>query len=396
MIYTLFFCSFVSENIAYMKICLIGVGNVGRVILLDLIGQKEVEQVYAVDYNIDALRSFISKLDTEKVVPMKGDIRNIDLTAEQMSKADYVINASWYEFNIYAIKAMLKAKRDMLDLGGLYWMTKKELEWDGEVRKAGLTLLLGAGDDPGTSNILARYGADKLDEVDEIHIRWGSKGGEEDLFGFSVVTIMDEASMDAVMYLDGKLVKVPPLSHKEVTWFPEPIGYLNTYAIIHSELATLPYTIKDVKTVTYKDSWDESIFPIIKFLRNVGLTSREEVDVLGVKVRPIQLLGSLIRPREDPSVYGSLKVSVKGVKDGEERRYTYYLGPVKGREDWGAGVTAITTGYGAVAGLKCLVEGLVPKGVTPPELIEKPNVWIQELGRRGLNIVEVEERIRPI
>lgn len=377
-------------------VLVIGVGNVGRVIIRDLIENRDVDKIYAVDYNIRDLEKFVSSLDSEKVIPMKGDIRDIDLTASQMSKADYIINAAWYEFNIHAIKAMLKAKRDMLDLGGLYWMTKKELEWDEQVRKAGLSLLLGAGDDPGSSNILARYGADKLDEAREIHIRWGSKGGEEDIFGFSVVTIMDEATMDAIMYIDGKLVKVPPLSHKEVTWFPEPIGYLNTYAIIHSELATLPYTIKGVKTVTYKDSWDESIFPILDFLKKSRLTSRDEVDVLGVKVSPLRLLGTLIRPKEDPTTFGALKVEVKGVKDGEEVKYTYVLGPAAGRAEWDAGVTAVTTAFGAVAGLKCLVEGLVPKGVSPPELVEKPKVWIDELIRRGLPIIEIEERVRPL
>ncbi len=377
-------------------VLVLGVGNVGRVIIRDLIQDRNVNRIYAVDYNIKSVEDFASTLESEKVIPLKGDVRDIDLTASQMSKADYIINASWYEFNIHAIKAMLKAKRDMLDLGGLYWMTRKELEWDEEVRKAGLTLLLGAGDDPGTSNILVRYGVDKLDSVDEIHIRWGSKGGEEDAFGFSVVTIMDEATMDAVMYIDGRLVKVPPLSHKEVTWFPEPIGYLNTYAIIHSELATLPYTIKGVKTITYKDSWDESIFPIIDFLRKTGLTSREEVDVLGVKVSPLRLVGTLIKPKEDPATLGALKVVVKGVKDGEEVRYTYILGPTSGKAEWGAGVTAVTTAFGAVAGLKCLVEGLVPKGVSPPELIEKPRVWIDELIKRGIPIMEIEERVKPL
>ena len=378
------------------KVTVLGVGNVGQVIIRDLIENRDVDEIYAVDYRYDELKRFVTSLDSEKVIPLKGDIRDIDLTASQMKKADYVVNASWYEFNIHAIKAMLKARRDMLDLGGLYWMTRKELEWDDEVKKAGLSLLLGAGDDPGTSNVLVRYGYDKMDSVDEIHIRWGSKGGEEDLFGFSVVTIMDEATMNAVVYRDGKLIETPPLSERELTWFPEPIGYLHTYAIIHSELATLPYTIPDVKTITYKDSWDESIFPIIDFLRKTGLTRRDEVDVLGAKVSPIRLLGTLIRPKESPSTYGSLKVSLKGYLEGVETRLTYYLGPVKGVEEWDAGVTAITTAYGAVAGLKTLVEDLVPKGVTPPEKIEKPIVWIDELKKRGLYITEVREEVKPI
>lgn len=374
-------------------VVLIGVGNVGRVILRGLLEDRRVDRIYAVDYNIDTLRKYVEGLESEKIYPMKGDVRNVDETARIMGKGDYVINASWYEFNIHAIKAMLKAGRDMIDLGGLYWMTRKELEWDGEVGKAGLTLLLGAGDDPGTSNVLARIGYDKMDVVDEIHIRWGSAGGEEDLFGFSVVTIMDEASMDAVAYIDGKLVNLPPLSGRELTYFPEPIGYRYTYYIIHSELATLPYTLDGVKTITYKDTWDENIFPIIKFLREAGLTRRERVNVLGSEVSPIHVLGALINPKEDPETYGALKVELRGVLDGLDTRLTYYLGPVKGIQEWGVGVTAVTTGYGALAGLECLVHGEVPKGVTPPEKVEDPMRWVRYLSSRGIYVTEVVERM---
>ncbi len=384
---TEFRCDMSSYNVVVL-----GVGNVGKVIVRGLIDDPKVDKIYAVDYNFNSLKTFVDSLGSEKVIPLKGDIRDIDATAEQMKKGDFVINASWYEFNIHAIKAMLKAGRDMADLGGLYWMTRKELEWDDEVKKRGLSLLLGAGDDPGTSNVLARIGYDKMDEPREIHIRWGSAGGEEDLFGFSVVTIMDEATMNAVAYIDGKLVELPPLSGKELTYFPEPIGYQYTYSIIHSELATLPYTLDKVKTITYKDTWDESIFPIIDFLRKTGLTSREKINVLGAEVSPLHVLGTLIKPREDPSVYGALRVEVRGVKDGVDAKLTYFLGPVQGIKEWGAGVTAVTTAFGALAGLQCLVEGLVPKGVSPPETIEEPMTWIKYLASKGLYITEVTEK----
>ncbi|MEM4613820.1 MAG: saccharopine dehydrogenase NADP-binding domain-containing protein [Ignisphaera sp.] len=383
-----------------MKIVVIGVGTIGKVIIRDLLERWKVDEIIAVDYNFKELEKFVSSLNDPRVKPLKGDIRNIDEIAEIMKKGDVVVNSTWYEFNIHAIKAMLKAKRDMIDLGGLYWMTKKELEWDEEVRKAGLTLITGAGDDPGTSNILARYCADKLDEVREIHIRWGGKVlREEDkaLFGFSVLTALDEITMNAVIYRDGKYVEVPPLSEKEITYFPEPIGYQYTYAIIHSELATLPWTIRGVRTVTYKDTWDERVFPIISFIKESGLALKEFVDVMGQKVSPAHLLASLIRPWEPESYVGALKVVVIGVEKGVEVRYTYYLGPVGYKKEWGAGCTAITTAYGATAALRLLVDQHVSKkGVIPPELVDRPDQWLRELKERNLPLVEIKEEIRSL
>ena len=381
-----------------MKVVVLGIGSVGKTIVRDLLENvKSVDEIIAVDYNFESLKNFVDSLRDSRVTPLRGDVRDIDSTAEILRKGDYFVNSTWYEFNIHVLRAAMKAGRDGLDLGGMYWMTKKELELDGEVRRAGLTFIIGAGDDPGTSNVLARYGADKLDDVEEIHIRWGSTtlGETSELsFGFSVISVMDEATLNAVIFRDGRYCEVPPLSEKELTYFPEPIGFQYTYSIIHSELATLPLTIKGVRTVTYKDSWDEGIFPIINFLKYSGLTKREAIDVMGQKVSPLHILGVLIKPREPQNCLGALKVTVSGTKNGKRIRYTYYLGPVGYKEEWDAGPTSLTTALGATAALKMLSEGYVSrKGVVPPELVDKPELWLYELKKRGLQLVEVKEEV---
>jgi len=384
-----------------MKIVVLGVGSVGRIIIRDLLENwKDVDEIIAVDYNLESLVEYVKSLKDSRVTPVKGDVKNIDSTADIMRRGDYFINSTWYEFNLNVLRAMLKAGRDGLDLGGMYWMTKKELEWDEEVRKAGLTLIIGAGDDPGTSNVLARYGADRLDDVEEIHIRWGSttvNNATEPSFGFSVVSILDEATLNAVIFKDGRYHEIPPLSEKELTYFPEPIGFQTTYAIIHSELATLPLTIKGVKTVTYKDSWDERVFPIIDFLKRARLTQREPVDVMGQKISPLHLLGILVKPEEPKTCIGALKVVVKGTKDDKQMKLTYFLGPVGYKKEWGAGPTSLTTALGATAALKMLIEGNVSrKGVVPPELIDKPELWLHELKIRGIPLIEIKEEAKPL
>lgn len=216
-------------------------------------------------------------------------------------------------------------------------------------------------------------------------------------FGFSVLSVMDEITMNAVIYRDNQYVEVPPLSEKELTYFPEPIGYQYTYAIIHSELATIPWTIKGVRTVTYKDTWDEEVFPIINFLREIGLTSRDAVDVMGQKISPVKVIASLMKPWEPKSYVGALKVIVIGTEGGAEVKYTYYLGPVGYKNEWNAGATAITTAFGATAALKLLVDGYVSKkGVIPPELVDRPDLWLEELKKRNIPLIEIREEIRSL
>ncbi|HEW94326.1 hypothetical protein DRN84_03660 [Candidatus Geothermarchaeota archaeon] len=378
-----------------MKYMVLGVGSVGKVIVRDLLTNvKDVEKVIAVDYDFKSLEIFSKELNDPRLEIYRGDITDVDEIADYMRKADVVVNATWYEYNLYAIEAAIKAKRDLADLGGLYWMTKKELEYDEKVKEAGITVLVGVGDDPGTSNVLAGYGAKKMDKVEEIHIRWGSTsvtGEEQSLFGFSISTILDEVSMPAILYINGRFVEAPPLSYPELTYFPDPIGYKKTYAIIHSELATLPYTIPDVKTVTYKDTWDESLFPVVEFLRKSGLVRKDVIEVMGCKVSPQKVLATLIKPEESRNEVGALRVELKGYEGGVYVRRIYFVGPFRYRDDWKAGVTAVSTGYGASIGLQLLAEGYVPrKGVIPPELITEPGLWIKELNRRGVPVKEIK------
>lgn len=382
-----------------MRVMVIGVGNVGRVIVKDLLSYgKNIDGVLAVDVNYDSLKRLAAEVNDSRLDIARGDIRDIDNMASMMRRVDVTVNSAWYEYNLHAIKAAIKAGRDLADLGGLYWMTKKELEMDEEVRKAGITVLIGVGDDPGTSNVLAAYGAKKMDSINEIHIRWGSRSEEESTpFGFSVLTVLDEATLPAILYINGRLVEAPPLSYPEMTYFPEPIGHVKTYAIIHSELATLPYTIKNVKTVTYKDTWDESFFPILNFMKSIGLTSRKPVKVDKYEVSPQKLIASLTKPGEPRGVVGCLKVELEGYIGGNKSRLVYYVGPVGYNEGWDAGVTAYTTGVGASIGVQILGEGGVSRrGVVPPELIDDPYKWISELVRRGIPVVEEKTDIEAI
>jgi len=383
-----------------MKYMVLGIGNIGKVIVRDLLlNASELEKVIIVDYNIEELERFSKEINDPRLEINKGDVRDVDSMYDLMRKADVVVNATWYEYNLHAIKAAIKARKDLADLGGLYWMTKRELEYDEQAKEAGITILIGVGDNPGTSNVVVGYASKKLDKVEEIHIRWGSTsvaGEKPSLFSFSVSTVLDEISMPAILYMNGKLVESTPLSYPELTYFPEPIGYKKTYAIIHSELATLPYTIPDVKTVTYKDAWDDSLFPIIEFLRESGLVRKDEIDVMGCKVSPQKVLASLIKPEESKNEVGALRVELKGYEGGIPVRYIYFIGPFTYSESFRAGVVALSTGYGASIGVQLLAKGYVPrKGVIPPELITEPALWLKELTKRGVSIREIKSTEWP-
>lgn len=51
----------------------------------------------------------------------------------------------------------------------------KQLELSGLAERAGITYVVGIGSAPGLTNLTAKYAADKMDKVDEIHIRTANR-----------------------------------------------------------------------------------------------------------------------------------------------------------------------------------------------------------------------------
>jgi lysine 6-dehydrogenase len=69
--------------------------------------------------------------------------------AEQLSGCDVLVNCASYRLNLDAMKACLEAGCHYIDLGGLYWMTGRQLELHHDFERAGLLALLGMGSCPG-------------------------------------------------------------------------------------------------------------------------------------------------------------------------------------------------------------------------------------------------------
>ncbi len=61
------------------------------------------------------------------------------------------------------MRACLAAGCSYLDLGGLYWMTGRQLELADEFERAGLLALLGIGSSPGKTNLMAQRAVEVLD-----------------------------------------------------------------------------------------------------------------------------------------------------------------------------------------------------------------------------------------
>lgn len=167
------------------------------------------------------------------------------------------VNCADYRLNLPVMRGALAAGAHYVDLGGLYHVTKEQLELDGEFRARGVGALLGMGSAPGKTNLLAAAAVARLPEDPTSLEIWAvtrdpAAEGHPFPAPYSVRTLLDELSMSPVVVQNGHPVEVEPLSGEAVWDFPEPVGSAAGIYTLHSELATLPSAFPSLERASFR------------------------------------------------------------------------------------------------------------------------------------------------
>src|SRR2546428_6370565 len=370
----------------------------------DLLASPGVDRVGIAGRSDAKAKVFAAAQRDGRAVPVVVDARDSPSLVREMKRWDCVINSSWYDLNVPIMEAAIEAGIHYCDLGGLYHETLRQLKLDGRAKDAGVTCILGIGSTPGTMNVLGMYGASKLDKVEKVLLRSsgaviaGGEGGKV-VPPYAIRTIFDEFSLDAPILRKGKIQFVPALSGLERSEFMPPIGVVEGYYTIHSELATMPKTIgKGVQEMDFIVAFPPAFRETVATLVRLGLASREEIVVEGTKVRPYDataiVIDALPKPKEpelDVDIQRCLLVGEKAVHPVTVR-YEAVTWPQK---KWKVGGGVVDTGVPPSIAAQWIGEGLVNRtGVIPPEIAFDPVPYFKELSARGrgIQIIEYAER----
>src|SRR5438445_418685 len=274
----------------------------------DLLSSPGVERVGIAGRNASKAEAFAASQRDDRATSVSVDARDSADLVRELKRWDCVINSTWYDLNVPITEAAIAAGIHYCDLGGLYHQTLRQLKLDTRARDAGVTCVLGIGSTPGTMNVMGVHGASKLDKVSKVQLRSSGAvvaGGEPGKFvpPYAIRTIFDEFSLDAPILRKGKIRFVPALSGLERSEFMPPVGVVEGYYTIHSELATMPKTIaKGVREMDFIVAFPPPFRETVATLVRLGLASREEIVVEGTKVRPYDVTSSVIdglpKPRE--------------------------------------------------------------------------------------------------
>ncbi len=380
-----------------MKAVVLGGGGLtGRCTVRDLARNGHFSEITVADLDAELARSAASAAGGRGVRAETVDARDPASLARVLGGADVCVNAVQYTFNLEVMGACLEAGVPYLDFGGLFHMTRRQLEWDGKFRKRKLLAIPGLGQVPGVSNVLAAQATGDLDRVDSISIRDGwrdfTEGGPEVLFTWSPSTFLDEMEKAAAVFEDGQFRDYPAMSGAEEFDFPAPVGRTRVYRTLHSEPATLvPFLAgKGVRHVEWKEGGPG--IDVLRTMSLLGLGSSRPVKVRGQEVVPREFILALLRregllgipPGVTVNDWEVCDLEIHGESSGRPvHRHAQARFPPK--PEWGLSATEYAVGVCGAIGAEMIVDGTIAAvGVVPPEGCVPAGPFRAALAERGI------------
>jgi saccharopine dehydrogenase (NAD+, L-lysine-forming) len=378
-----------------LRIVQLGCGITGLVCAEHLANHPKVDELVLGDFNTEGAQALANRLKLDKISVEKVDCSDPKAIKRILKGCDIVVNSVPWDLMSEVQRQAAKTGTDYVD----FCMTIEALHdfapIDKMCKDAGITALTSNGLEPGISDTFAKFAANQLDSVEEAHVIDGDNGfipGMEYWSTWSPVDWIEEVTIPAAVFKNGKIEYIPPLHEREVYNFPPPLGPLPVYKTVHDETFLIPRYIKGIKYSDFRIGIDDNFAAIARTVRKLGLHTKELVDVKGVKVRPLDLLAALMpRPSE---IAGKIKgqggtvVEMIGIKNGKRTkiRVWTYADHEEAYRKHRANATGFLVGTGGAIPTEMLVDGLIKeKGLLVPEQLDSQD-FVTRLESKGLKV----------
>jgi len=380
----------------------LGGGRQGTAAAYDMARFGDAKRVLIADVDRAAAEASARRVNTlldsriaEAVTLDVTDAQQLDTILTQV---DSFLSAVPYWLNPAITAAAIRARASMCDLGGNTDLVREQLKLDKAAVEAGIAVVPDCGQVPGMGTSLMVYAMSLLDRADHVFM-WdgGNVQHPEPPFNyrctFNIAGLTNEYYGEAVFLRDGRITRVPTFRREdyEEIEFPAPIGRMEAF-VAGGGTSTAPWTFEgNVQTFQNKTLRWKGHFEQWKTVIDMGLMDLEPVRVNGVEVVPRDVLHACVEPKiraaDDERDFVIVRTKAIGEKDG---RPAEALVELIDYYDEMTGFTAMqrTTGWdGAIVAIMN-AEGHTPRGVKPVEIAVPPDLFVDELKRRGFSLTE--------
>lgn len=346
------------------KIVVLGAGLVGKAMALDLSGKFDVT---AVDINESALRY----LENNGIKTKELDLGNLELLSSFIQPFDIVVGAVPGFMGLQTAKTVIQAGKNIVDIS---FFPEDPFQLDDLAKKKNVTVVTDCGVAPGMGNIILGYHNKRM-KVDTYECLVGGlplvrEWPYEYKAVFSPIDVIEEYIRPARYVQSGEVVTKEALSDPELIHF-DGVGTLESWN--SDGLRSLIKTMPGIPNMIEKTLRYPGCIEYLRVLRESGFFSYEEMEVKGVKIRPIDVTAKLLFPKwklkPGEEEFTVMRIRMKGEENGKVKTYQYNLLDRTNRET-GTLSMARTTGYTCTAAVNLVLsDKFTRKGICPPEYL---------------------------
>ena len=391
-----------------MKILVLGSGLMGPAAAFNAMGDPAVTQVTLCDLDaaqLDAAKRRLTGLDGgEKVDMVQLDLADEQAATALMGNYDAIVAALPSAAIPMGLRAAIAAGTPWVDLS---WPPGNQLDaLKQAAEEAGVLVIPGCGVEPGLTEIMTRFLAEKLDSVDEVHIKCGGIPAVPSgplnykiVFGGRKMPIRDEASRIAE---EGGLTPVPRYSGIE-TFTVDGVGEVEAWHEGFMPWLLELDALKEIKLGTQKTVRWPGYADKIATLRDLGLLSQEAVTVGDVAVAPKAVIDTVLYPHvkleEDERDITVFSVEVIGTKKGRPRRYRIDMVDHYDEALDFTSMARVTAFTGAIAARMVARGQIEGSGFITPEKVIAGKLrkrMVKELDKAGVEFTLTTEKVKGL
>jgi lysine 6-dehydrogenase len=346
------------------KIIVLGGGMVGAAIAFDLHKKYDVTVADINKKNLKNLEEKYSLKTIEADLSLKRKIQKV------IEDADLVIGAVPGFLGFNTIKSVIEAGKDIVDIS---FFDEDPFLLDKDAKKNNVTAVVDCGVAPGMSNIILGYHNSKM-KIEKFECMVGGLPAKRVLpfqykAPFSPADVIEEYTRPARIVENGEVVVRPALSESEFIEIDH-VGTLEAFNTdgLRSLLKTMNIKNMKEKTLRFPGHID-----LMKALRDSGFFEKDEVEINGVKVQPLEFTSKLLFPKwkleEGEKEFTVMTILIEGIENGKKIKYNYSLYDETDSKS-GFSSMARTTGFTCSAAARLVIERkYIRKGISPPEYL---------------------------
>lgn len=375
----------------------LGAGRQGTACAYDMLRFGEGDSVVLADLSLEVAQAAAARvnelLGTDRAQGVQLDVTDAGMVTSLLQGVDAFLSAVPYYLNLGITEAAVRAGASMCDLGGNTDLVREQLALDEQAKAANVSIIPDCGQVPGMGTTLMVYAMSLLDEPEEVFMWDGGLPQEprppfDYLLTFNIAGLTNEYAESPIFLRNGKPTLVPTMDELEELDFPPPVGRLEAFTT-GGGVSTMPWTFEGkLKTVQNKTVRYPGHFYQLRAYYDLGLWDLDPVRIGEREVVPREVFHRLFEPMvtypEDKDLV-VIRIRAIGRKDGKATEAVLDLMDFYDEE---TGFTAMerTTGWDAAIVAGMMARGQTPRGAVPVELAVPPDLFVEELAKRGIRV----------